>query len=198
MRILQDAIEETLHGLPLQAATALIGKKLAAQGEKLSPRELDRLMDQIRNGSSDTFSLHRWKWWEQQGDRIFLRRVRYEIRAETTDPLAAAVRASNLAPIMRVFDVEAYGKNRAPVIEITELFTKDVPEFSANRALSAGAFDSSRTFVERVKAFPQNVEVRVLATYAAASWRDMMNWSSGTSFSASIIGLTEPPGIPKM
>jgi hypothetical protein len=66
MRILQDAIEQTLHCLPAQAATALIGKKLAAQGVKLSYRELDRLTDQILKGTSDTFRLHRWKWWEQR------------------------------------------------------------------------------------------------------------------------------------
>jgi hypothetical protein len=66
MRILQDAIEQTLHCLPAQAATALIGKKLAAQGVKLSGRELDRLTDQMLEGTSDTFRLHRWKWWEQR------------------------------------------------------------------------------------------------------------------------------------
>ena len=29
-------------------------------------RELDRLTDQILKGTSDTFRLHRWKWWEQR------------------------------------------------------------------------------------------------------------------------------------
>ncbi len=39
MRILQDAIEEALHGLPQQALAALIEKKLAAQGVTLSARQ---------------------------------------------------------------------------------------------------------------------------------------------------------------
>ena len=66
MHILQDAIEQTLHGLPAQAATALIGKKLAAQGVNLSQRELDHLTNQILKGTSDTLRLQRWKWWEQR------------------------------------------------------------------------------------------------------------------------------------
>ena len=109
--------------------------------------------------------------WEQHGDEILLRDVRYNIRAETTDPIALAVKASNLAPIIRVFDVKAYGKDKAPVIEVTDLFKKDVPEFSAGRALSAGAMDSGRSFIEECKAFPRNINVRVLASYAPGSGR---------------------------
>jgi len=104
--------------------------------------------------------------WEQRGDQVLLRDVRYSIRAETGDPIAAAVKASNLAPIIRVFEVKAYGKDKAPVIDVTDLFKKDVPEFSARRSLSAGAMDSARSFIEEFKVFPRNVNVRVLASYA--------------------------------
>jgi hypothetical protein len=104
--------------------------------------------------------------WEKRGDTILLRDVHYGIRADTSDPIAQAVKASNLAPIIRTFDVKAYGKDKAPVIEVTDLFKKDVPEFSARGALRAGAMDSGRSFIEEFKAFPQNVNVRVLASYA--------------------------------
>jgi hypothetical protein len=104
--------------------------------------------------------------WEKRGDTILLRDVHYSIRAETSDPIAQAVKASNLAPIIRTFEVKAYAKDKAPVIEVTDLFKKDVPEFSAHTALGAGAMDTARTFIEEFKAFPQNVNVRVLASYA--------------------------------
>jgi hypothetical protein len=104
--------------------------------------------------------------WELHGDRVFLRDVRYRIRADTADPIAHAVKASNLAPIIRVFDVKAYGKDKAPVIEVTDLFKKDVAEFSARGALGAGAMDSERSFIEEFKAFPRNINVRVLASFA--------------------------------
>jgi hypothetical protein len=104
--------------------------------------------------------------WEQHGDRVLLRKVRYDIRAETDDPISIAVTASNLAPIIRSFQVVAYGKDKAPVIDVTELYTKDVPEFSARRSLRSGAMDSKRSFVESVRSFPTNVEVRITASFA--------------------------------
>ena len=104
--------------------------------------------------------------WEKHGDTILLRDVRYGIRADTSDPIERAVKASNLAPIIRTFEVKAYGKDKAPVIEVTDLFKKDVPELSAHSALGAGAMDSGRSFIEEFKVFPQNINVRVLASYA--------------------------------
>jgi len=104
--------------------------------------------------------------WEKRGDRILLRDVRYGIRADTDDPIALAVKKSNLAPIIKAFQIQAYGKDQAAVIEVTELFTKDVAEFSAKRALDVGNLDSDRTFIDLLKVFPININVHVLATYA--------------------------------
>jgi hypothetical protein len=104
--------------------------------------------------------------WELHGDQVLLRDVHYGIRADTGNPIAQAVKESNLAPIIRAFDVKAYGKDKAPVIDVTDLFKKDVPEFSARRALNAGAMDNERSFIEEFKAFPRNINVRVLASFA--------------------------------
>ena len=119
--------------------------------------------------------------WEKRDDRVFLREVRYGIRADTDDPIAEAVKASNLAPILRVFDVVAYGKDKAPVVEVTSLFTKDLPEMSASRGLGAGAMDSGRTFLQEVKAFQENIEVRVLASYAPGKSEGAPSRSSGVT-----------------
>ncbi len=140
--------------------------------------------------------------WEQKEDRILLRQVRFQIRAETKDPIAEAVEASNLAPIMKLFEVKAYGKDKAPVIEVTDLFTKEVPEFSARRALSAGALDGGRTLIEQVKAFAQNIEVTVLATFApgGAPGRDGDSSSSGITATLhhSMVRLPEKPMKPRI
>ena len=45
-------------------------------------------------------------------------------------PIARAVRDANYDPIVMSFNIEALGKDDAPVIEVTRLFTTDVPEFS--------------------------------------------------------------------
>jgi hypothetical protein len=104
--------------------------------------------------------------WELRGDQVLLRDVRYDLRADSSDPINQAVKASNLAPIIRVFDVKAYGRDKAPVIDVSELFKKDVAEISPRRPLNAGAMDDKRTFIEQVKAFPRNINVRVLASFA--------------------------------
>ncbi|HEX3717055.1 MAG TPA: zinc-dependent metalloprotease [Verrucomicrobiae bacterium] len=110
--------------------------------------------------------------WELRDDVVLLRDVRYDIRADTSDPIAQAVKASNLAPIIKTFDVKAYGKDKAPVIDVTDLFKKDVAEFSARRALHCGAMDDERSFVDEFKAFPRNINVRVIATFAPGKQKD--------------------------
>ncbi len=103
--------------------------------------------------------------WDQRGDKILLRDVKYSIRADTDDPIRMAVEATSVAPIIEIFPVKAYGKDKAPVIEVTKLFTSDKPEFSANEALDAKGLDGKRTFIEQVKSFPTNIETEVVATY---------------------------------
>jgi uncharacterized protein DUF4953/uncharacterized protein DUF5117/uncharacterized protein DUF5118 len=103
--------------------------------------------------------------WERHGDRVFLRGVSYEIVADPKEPIAKAVRDANYDPIVMSFNIEALGKNDAPVIEVTRLFTTDVPEFSGRTRVRARTFDQSRSFVERAVTFPENIEVEAIQTY---------------------------------
>ncbi len=103
--------------------------------------------------------------WEQRGNDVLLRDVKYEIRADVTDPIKDAVEATSLEAIIAVFPVQAYGKDKRPVIDVTSAFTSDLPEFSAKGRLRASGIDARRTFIENVKAFPTNIEAKVLMTY---------------------------------
>ncbi len=103
--------------------------------------------------------------WEQRGDDILLRDVKYEIRAEVSDPIKDAVKAASLEAIIAVLPIQAFGKDKRPVIDVTPVLTGDLPEFSARRRLSASGIDPRRTFIEKVKAFPTNIEAKVLMTY---------------------------------
>jgi len=103
--------------------------------------------------------------WEQRNDDVLLRDVNYDIRADTKDPIHDAVQASSVEPIIAVLPVRAYGKDKAPVIDVTELFTSDMPEFSASRRLGGGGADPRKTFIEAVKSLPENIETKVLLTY---------------------------------
>ncbi|MHC5005153.1 MAG: DUF5117 domain-containing protein, partial [Planctomycetota bacterium] len=104
--------------------------------------------------------------WELRDENVLLRDVNYALRASGDDGnVKQAVEASSMDPIIRVFPVTAWGKDKAPVIDVTSLFTDDLTEFSAARRLGASGVDGSRTFVEEIKSFPENIETKVLKTY---------------------------------
>jgi hypothetical protein len=103
--------------------------------------------------------------WERRGDRVLLRAVSYDVIADPKTPISKAVEAANYNPIVMAFNIEAIGKEDAPVIEVTRLFTTDVPEFSGRTRVGARAFDASRSFVERTVSFPENIEVEATHTY---------------------------------
>ena len=103
--------------------------------------------------------------WEQRGDDILLRDMRFGVRAEAKDPIKDAVAASSIEAIIEVFPIKAFGKNKQPVIEVTGLFTGDLPEFSAKRRLNASGTDARKTFIESVKPYPENIEAKITVTY---------------------------------
>ena len=104
--------------------------------------------------------------WERRGNRVLLRSVSYDIVADPALPIAQAVDAANNDTILMAFNVEAVGANDAPVIEVTRLFTTEVPEFSGRARVRSSNFDANRSFVERAVSFPENIEVEATHTYA--------------------------------
>jgi hypothetical protein len=103
--------------------------------------------------------------WDRHGDRVLLKSVSYAIVADAEQPIARAVEAANNDTIIRAFDIEALSDNGAPVIDVTTLFNREVPEFSARSRLQARGFARDRSFVESVTAFPENIEVKTTHTY---------------------------------
>jgi hypothetical protein len=105
--------------------------------------------------------------WERKGNRILLRNVSYDVIADPKAPIARAVQAANNDTIIMAFNVEAIGKDDSAVIDATRLFTSEVTEFSARTRLRARGFDASRSFIEKSKSFPTNIEVEVSQTYTS-------------------------------
>lgn len=104
--------------------------------------------------------------WEKRDDAILLRDVKYRIRAEAGgDSVGKSVDATSLAPIIATLPIKAWGKDQAAVVDVTELFLDDIPEFSAKSQLDASGADRKRSFVDTVKSFPENIETKVTMTY---------------------------------
>ena len=105
--------------------------------------------------------------WERKGNRILLRNIQYDVVADSRLPVSRAVQAANNNTIIMAFNIEAIGKDDAAVIDVSRLFTTEVTEFSARTRLRARGFDATRSFIEKTKSFPNNIEVEVSQTYTS-------------------------------
>ncbi|HEY8309736.1 MAG TPA: DUF5117 domain-containing protein, partial [Gemmatimonadaceae bacterium] len=98
--------------------------------------------------------------WERSGNRIILRSPSFAIMADTSLPIYRAVQTGSYAPIIAIFDIAAYGPDSSAVIDVTRLYTTDVPEFEAIH----GQVDDKRSYIENAVAFPDNVEIEATQT----------------------------------
>ena len=103
--------------------------------------------------------------WERSGNRVILRTPSYTIVADSTSPVNRAVENSNYAPIVAVFNIESFGPDSSPVIDVTRLFTTAIPELQAIQ----GTIDSQRSFIERTLAFPDNIGIEATQTGVPAA-----------------------------
>ncbi len=103
--------------------------------------------------------------WDLKGNRVLLLDVNFGLVADPKAPIARAVKAANNDSIIMSLPVAAFAKDGAPVVEVTRLFTGDLQEFSARQRLGATAVDATRTFIERISPYPENVEAEVTVTY---------------------------------
>lgn len=112
--------------------------------------------------------------WQKRDDKILLRRVSFSNTASDTLPVFEAVRNSNFEPILATFDIKALNPDSTgSVIDVTSLFTTDIPalglQSSFRSRFQVRRVDGNRTFIEHIRAFPENVEARHILTYDAAN-----------------------------
>jgi hypothetical protein len=106
--------------------------------------------------------------WELYNNRVLLKVIDYSVIADPATPIAKAVDASNNPSIVRAYNVAAFSPNGDPVIDVTQLFTTEVPEMSVRPNVNGGrGFDAARTFIEKVVSFPENINVEVTQTFTA-------------------------------
>jgi hypothetical protein len=102
--------------------------------------------------------------WQLRNNRVYLRDVNFSVTANPNEPIAEAVKAANNETIIMAFNVAAYHEGD-PVIDVSRLFNTDVPEMSARQQLGATAFDATRSFIDHISPFPDNIEAEATATY---------------------------------
>jgi hypothetical protein len=116
--------------------------------------------------------------WERVGDRVVLRSVGFEAVADDSLPIALSVASNNVGPILAAFPVQAYGRVRGrdsatAVVDVTDFFAGDTPAIAGlsaaqRRQYQVRRLDPARSYVNTVRSFPMNVEVRHTQTFDAA------------------------------
>ena len=108
--------------------------------------------------------------WERRDDRIHLRATSHQTTADSGTARHMAVEDQNFAPVLQSFKVDSRAGN-ASVIDVSELYLGDHPAFTLPRqqrtALGVQRFEKERGWLEFARAFPTNVDVRVVQTYTA-------------------------------
>lgn len=108
--------------------------------------------------------------WERRGDNILLRATSHQTTADSADRRFIAVDAQNFAPVLQSFPIAARGP-ASSVINVTDLYVGEHPAFTLPRqqrtALAIRRYERDRSWLEYARAFPTNVEVRVVQSYSA-------------------------------
>ncbi|WP_405384004.1 zinc-dependent metalloprotease [Maribacter sp. LLG6340-A2] len=114
--------------------------------------------------------------WEKKDKKVLLRVVSHDVVAADSLPVHEAVVNSNFEPVLFSFDIKAIKKDSlspATVIEVNDIFTKDtkalgMPERYRKR-YKVSRLDEGRGYIESIKSYPLNVEVRHVKTYLASN-----------------------------
>jgi hypothetical protein len=139
--------------------------------------------------------------WERRDNRVLLRQVTHEITADTSRAIYQAVRAASFEPIIASFAIEAFNPDTTTVvIDVTRLYTTDVPEFAVRQRFRARRVDSDRSFIDRARAFPDNIEVRAVLTMDADTGPGIGQGLRTISamYNHSMIRLPEKPMTPRL
>lgn len=139
------------------------------------------------------------------GNSIHMTSESFSNVAEEEDPINLSVQANNYAPVISAFSIEAFNSDStAAVIAVNDLFISDVPAISglstrARTQYKVRSLDKKRSFISRMSAYPENVEVRHDMTYPAGA--PPSNSRTGTismQMAQSFYLLPEEPMMPRL
>jgi hypothetical protein len=106
-------------------------------------------------------------------NKVFMRVVTViSVANDSTQPIYQAVRNSNVDPIAAAMDIKAFSKDSmGVVVDITDYFKGDNQPVSlsasAKRRLNLGGLAIDRSYIQSIRTYPINTEVRTTKTFTA-------------------------------
>ncbi len=115
--------------------------------------------------------------WEKFDNNIFLKQASYSKFANDSLPISIAVSNSNFEPIISSFKIAVKNKDHnSYVIDVTNLYKSDVKMFgfpqSSRKGYKISSLDSKLSFIESIRSFPLNIEVKHIKTYKSSDSRN--------------------------
>ena len=136
--------------------------------------------------------------FKKKGLQLLLTQESYVNIADQKDPISLSVALNNFPPILAVFKIKNIENDRY-LIDVSNYFNDDSPGFNIIRKglkkeYGIGNPDGKRSYIDTIKSFPKNTEIRHTLTYKATS-APRSNPTSTLSFQInhSIIALPENP-----
>lgn len=131
--------------------------------------------------------------------KIFLKTKYYVTRSiDTARGLTKSLKNISLEPYTSAFDIKAYNNDSTSVvIDVTDFLNSDndILFFHKQARRSAGGIttlETDKSFVQGIKSFPINIEIKTLKTYKAGS-DEWLSYEIGTS----MVLLPEKPMRPR-
>ena len=143
--------------------------------------------------------------WSRVNNSIHLKSISFNNVANKELPIFQSVADNNYAPVIAAFKIMAFNADStAAVIQVNDLFLTDIVALSGlpsglRKQYQVKGLDASRSFINRMQSYPENVEVRHDLTYSAS--QPPSDYRSGTismQMSQSMYLLPEEPMQPRL
>ena len=124
-------------------------------------------------------------------NKLFLKKVSFdEISKDSTQAMYKAVTNSNVLPIVAAFDIKVLPTDStATVIDFTDYISgdNDVLFFSGNakNAFQVGGYQSDKSYINDVKSYPVNIEIKTVKTYSKGGGSSLTARTPGAGVSTS-------------
>lgn len=111
-------------------------------------------------------------WEKAPGNQLLLRANMFFADTDSTDNISRSVYVSSSDPIIGAFNIEGTSE-RGYKIKVNSFFKDDDAALGLNRsaktALGVSSLQRDLSYIESIKSYPTNVEVRLVNTYYASS-----------------------------
>ena len=105
-------------------------------------------------------------------EKILLTQKSYLNIADEKDPISQSVIKNNFSPILGAFQIKNLERKKY-LIDVSNYFNKDSPGFnilnsSEKKQYAVGGIDPKRSFLDTIKSYPKNLEIRHTLTFKSS------------------------------